>query len=152
MQRTVLAVDGHQLGSGRRPQRLHDRPGGDETLLVGEAESLAGPERLDRHRQPGEADDAVHHHVGRADDCVQLGHDVDPWQRLGNRAPSRLVGDCHDRRAELTSLFDHQLGRPADGQRNHRVGAGRSRILRPDDLERLGADRTGRTGDRHPGR
>ena len=61
----VLAVDGHELGAGRRPQRLHDRAGGDQALLVGEPETLAGAQRLDRDGEPGEPDDAVDHDVGR---------------------------------------------------------------------------------------
>ena len=44
----VLGVDRDELGARRRPQRLHHRPGGDERLLVGQRQPLAGPQRRRR--------------------------------------------------------------------------------------------------------
>src|SRR6478735_418454 len=64
----VFAVDGHEFGAGGRPQGLHDRPGGDQALLVRQSQALAGPERPDRHREAGEPDHAVDDDVGWLDD------------------------------------------------------------------------------------
>ena len=44
----VLAVDRHELGARRRPQRLHDRAAGDEALLVGQRQALAALQRAQR--------------------------------------------------------------------------------------------------------
>ena len=54
-ERAVLGVDRHQLGTGRRTQRLHHRAAGDEALLVGQRQPLAGVQGGERDRQPGEA-------------------------------------------------------------------------------------------------
>ena len=48
--RAVLAVNRHELGARGRPQRLHHRPGGDQALLVGQGEPLAGAQRGDGDR------------------------------------------------------------------------------------------------------
>ena len=62
--RGVLGVDRHDLAAARGARLGDDRTAGDQALLVGEREPLAGFERGDGRRQPGEADDRVEHDVG----------------------------------------------------------------------------------------
>ena len=62
--RGVLGVDGHDLAAARRARLGDDRARGDEALLVGEREALAGFQRAERRGQAGEADDRVEHDVG----------------------------------------------------------------------------------------
>ena len=86
--RAVLAVDRDQLGAGRRPQRLHDRAGGDEALLVGQGEPLALLERGDRDREAGEADHRVDDDVGRLDEVREAVDDGREGQRGGDLGPA----------------------------------------------------------------
>ena len=139
----VLAVDGHQLGARRRPQRLHDRAAGDEALLVGQRQPLARLQRGDRDRQPGEADDAVDDDVGVVGQVGQVGDDLGERQRRGDLGPARPVGDGDDLRPELVGLGDQHVDRRADAERDDLVAAG----LGADDVERLRPDRPRRAGD-----
>ena len=68
VQCAVFAVDRHEFGAGGRPQGLHDRPGGDQALLVRQRQALAGPQGPDRHREAGETDHTVDDDVGWLDD------------------------------------------------------------------------------------
>ncbi len=89
---------GTSSAPGRAPQRLHHRPGGDQRLLVGQRQALAGRERRQGDRQPGEADHAVDHDVGIVG---ERGQRVGPRPHLalGQRRPQRgLVGRVGDRR------------------------------------------------------
>ena len=91
----VLAVDRHQLGARRRAQRLHHRPGGDQALLVGQGQALAGAQRGHRDREPGEADDGVDDDVGAVD---EVGEVVDDRRRTAARRPPRPAGPGRRRR------------------------------------------------------
>ena len=95
MERPVLAVDGHQLGPRRGPQRLHDRPGRDQALLVGEGQPLAAAQRGQRHRQPGEADDGVDDDVGRLDEIGEVVDHGREGQGRGHLGPPGAVADGH---------------------------------------------------------
>ena len=97
----VLAVDRDQLGARRRPQRLHDRAGGDQALLVGQGQPLARPQRGDRDRQPGEADDGVDDDVGVLDEVGEVVDDRGERERGGDLGPPRRVADGDDRGPEL---------------------------------------------------
>ena len=111
MHGAVLAVDRYQLGSGRGPQGLHHRPGGDQALLVGQPEPLARSQRLDRDGQTGESDDAVDHHIGGADQIGLVSDDLDTRERCGDLGSPSLVCDGHDARSELAGLLDQRVDR-----------------------------------------
>ena len=64
MDRAVFAVDGNDLRTGHREQRLHDGTSRDQALLVGECESLACTQCRDGEWQTREADDTVGDDVG----------------------------------------------------------------------------------------
>ena len=83
--RPVLGVDGDQLGARNASERLHHRAGGDEALLVGQGEPLAGAQRGDGDGQAGEADDAVDHHVGHLGQVGEIGDHRAGRQRLDDR-------------------------------------------------------------------
>jgi hypothetical protein len=110
VQRAVLAVDRHEFGARRGAQRLHDRPGGDEALLVRERQPLAGTQGLDRDGEAGEADDPVHHDVGAVDHRGEFGDHLGARQRVGDLAARRLVGDGHQpgkrRACSITAAAD----------------------------------------------
>ncbi len=146
--RAVLRVDGDQLGAGDRSQRLHNRAGGDEALLVGERQTLAGRERCDRHRQPGETNDAVDHHVGGVDQLAELAHDRGERERRSDLRPTCRVGDGDDLGPELDGLFDQRVHRRPDAEPDDLVAPG----LGPHDVEGLRADRPRRSGDGDAGR
>ena len=115
----VLAVDRHELGARRRPQRLHDRPGGDQALLVGQGQPLARRQRGDRDRQPGEADDGVDDDVGVLDEVGEVVDDGGERQGGGDLGPPRRVADGDAARAELLGLRD-QRRRPTSRRRGRR--------------------------------
>ena len=77
VERAVFAVDRNQLGAGRRTQRLHDRAGRDQTLLVRQREPFARPQRLDRDGQAGETDHTVDHDIGGFDEGTEFGDHLD---------------------------------------------------------------------------
>ena len=87
MDGAVLGVDGDQFGPRSLPQRLDDRAGGDEALLVRQGEAATGGQRGQRDGQTGEADDTVHDHVGVGDEVSQLRYDLGERQRLGDLGP-----------------------------------------------------------------
>ncbi len=142
----VLGVDRHQLGARRRPQRLHHRPGGDQRLLVGQRQPLAGPQGLEGDRQAGEADDAVHHHVGVGGQVGEVADHLRERQRLGHLGPARRIGHRDDLGPELEGLGDQDLGRRADTEADDLVAV----PFGPHDVEGLGADRAGRPSHRNP--
>ena len=145
MDRTVLGIDGHQFGPRRGAQRLHHRPGGDETLLVGEGEPLAGPQRLQRHRQTGEPDDAVDHDVGIGHQLGEIADHAGKGQGVGHVGPLRRIAHRDDGGAQLAGLGDHRVDRCPDAEPDDAVAV----RLGPHDIDRLCADRPRRTGDRH---
>ena len=107
----VLGVDRYQLGTRGGRARLHDGAGGDEGLLVGERQPLAGLERAEGHRQAGEADHAVDAHVGgRADggERVRPGHHLG----AGRQAVLELRGRGCRRRWRRPWAAPRRPGRP----------------------------------------
>ena len=111
-------------------------PAGDQALLVREREPLAGFERGERRRQPGEADDRVEHDVGvgeRGELGEHLGR-VDAASGRGRRGTPNSRG-----------LRGEQLGVAAGGERDDAVVV----AVAADDVERLGADRARRSEDAH---
>ena len=147
----MLAVDWDQLGPGHPTQRLHHRPRGDEALLVRQTETTPRRQRGHRHREPGEADDPVDHHVGLGADRTEIGDDLGlglVGQRLGDETSGRLIRNGDGLGSELACLVHERLDAPPRRERHDAVGAG----LRAHDLEGLAADGTGRAGDRDPDR
>jgi hypothetical protein len=144
----VLAVDRHQLGTRRRPERLHHGPGGDQALLVRQRQPLAPAEGRDRHRQAGEPDDRVDDDVGDVGEVGELVDDGGERQRRGDLGSPCRVADSDERRPELVRLLDERVDRGADAEGDDLVGA----AFGPDDVERLCADRAGRSGDGDAGR
>ena len=78
MDRAVLAVDGHELGAGVARSGCTTGPAAIRLSLLASAEPLAGTQRRDRDRQPGEADDAVDHDIGHVDQIGLIGDDLGP--------------------------------------------------------------------------
>ena len=117
---------GTSSAPGVRPQRLHDRPGGDQALLVGQRQPLAGPQRLDRDRQAGEPDDAVDHHVGRTDQLGQIGDHLDrrAARRRRSRRASGSVDDDERRAGTPAPVRSPRRRRPADAERDDLVRPG----------------------------
>ncbi len=145
VQGAVLAVDRHQLGARRRPQRLHDRAGRDQALLVRQRQPLALAQRGDRHRQTGEADDRVDDDVGVLDEVGEVVDDRRIGQGGGDLGPPGRIADRDDTRMQLLGLGDEGLDRRADAQPDDLVAR-----FGADDVDRLRADRTGRAGDGDP--
>ena len=75
-----------------------------------------------------------------------------PGKRRRDLATGGFIGHRHQRRRATPRLLDHGSGRTPHRQRHDLVRAGHAGILGLDDLDRLGADRSGRPGDRHAGR
>jgi hypothetical protein len=74
----MLAVDGNQLTASPFECCHHQWATGDETLLVGAGETVAGVESGQRSRQPGGPDDAVDHGRPRGGGDVGDGIGTDP--------------------------------------------------------------------------
>jgi hypothetical protein len=142
----VLAVDRHQLGARRRPQRLDDRTGGDQALLVGQRQAPALPQRGDRDRQAGEPNDGVDDDVGLLDEVGEVVDDGGERQRGGNLGSTGRVIDGDGAGPELLRLGDQGLDRGSDAEGDDLV----ARRLGADDVQRLGSDRSGRAGDGDP--
>ena len=131
--RGVLGVDRHDLAAARRPRLGDDRARGDEALLVGEREALAGFERGERGGEAGEADDRVEDDVG-----------VGVRGELGERAGVVEAGTREIRRhAELGPLLLEQVGVAPGGERDDAEVV----AVAAQDVERLGADGPGRPED-----
>ena len=144
----MLGVDGDQLGARNASEWLHHRAGGDEALLVGQGESLAGAQRGDGDGQAGEADDAVDHHVGHLGEIGEIGDHGAGRQRLDDRGALGRVGDRHETRAELLGLGDQRVDRRSDAERHHLVAV----RFGAHDVEGLATDRARRAGDSDAGR
>ena len=86
--RAMLGVDRDDLGARHPTQRLHDRPGRDQTLLVGQGESLARAQRRQRDREAGEADHRVDDDIGAVDEVAELVDDRGERQRVGDLGPT----------------------------------------------------------------
>ena len=149
MDRAVLGVDRHDLGTGGRPGALDDRGTRDERLLVGERQP---PPRLEcRHgdREAGEPDDSVDHHVGRhrrGDQAVGAGQHLGAsWHQLGQLGCERGIADRDQGRMQRPGLLGQQVDGALRGQRNHLEAT----AARLDDLDRLGADRPGGADQAH---
>ena len=151
-ERRMLAVDRQDravraLGRGR-----HQRPAGDQALLVGQGQVGAGLERRQGRGQPGRADDRVQHRVG-AGVAHQLHH---AGLALQHRTVEDRAGAGGGGRVDQRDPIDAVGGRRRDqrlgvGVRCERAGGQLGVVAH--DLERLDADRAGRAenGDRlHP--
>ncbi len=131
--RGVLRVDRDDLAAARRACLGHDRAGGDQALLVGQREPLAGVERGEGRRQARESDHGVEHDVD-VGERSQFGQHV----RFPGARAHRVGGNV-----ELGRLPGQQLG----------VGTGRESddavlvaVLRKH-VERLSTDRSRRSED-----
>ena len=120
--RGVLGVDRHDLAGLREPR--DEIAADDERLLVGERERRAALERREGRPEADRAGDAVQHHVG-----VDVAHELH-----GLVDAERGVLD-----AELGGLrLEHAPGSSRPRARRPRIAG-----VRADDVEGLGADRTG---------
>ena len=146
MDRGVLASRPARSRRRASPRALHDRAGRDERLLVGEREPLAGFERGERDRQPGEADHPVDHDVG----VVGAPRARRPGDDLGARAAVASSSAACAASAIATTfgrnscgLLDQQIDRrrAPSATTSYAVGLGAH------DVERLGPDRSGRAED-----
>ena len=135
----MLAVDGDQLCSRCRTQRLHHGTGRDEALLVGQPEGSTTAQGLERDVESGKAHDAVDDHVGGVDDIGQGARDLHTGQRCCNPHTRRFVGHDHELWRQEPGLLDDHVGGGSDRQRGHHV------VVRfgEDDVDRLGADGAG---------
>ena len=138
--RTMLAVDRQQFGAGRVPCLAHDRSGGDEGLLVGEAQSSPRFEGGKGDREPGESHHAVDYHLGsrgclgqRRPSCQDLSSDGNAVDQFGGE---RGIGDRHYRWSKALRLLDEEVEGPGRTDRYDFVP------VRPGyhDVERLGTD------------
>ena len=124
VQRAVLRVDGDDLGARSRPRLLHHGCGGDQRLLVGQGQPLARLERGQRHRQPGEPDDPVEHHVRLAG---RLHHALGADEHLGagGHAGHHVADSGRGRRSTTTSGRNSWPGPPGPRPSAARPAAGR---------------------------
>ena len=144
----VLAVDREHATAARVERVHHERAAGDQALLVRERQVGAGGEGRERRAQPRGAHDRVQDDVGTAlgnqplDACGAVEH------LAVELAPGGSGGGWVDERDAPDPV-------PAGGGHQARVvGVGRERAcaelgVRPHDLERLRADRSGRAQDGH---
>ena len=131
-------VDGHDLAAALVAHLRDDRAARDQALLVGQREPLAVPQRAERRREAGEADDRVEHDVG-------LGMRGELLERRGVvAAEAGRIGT----EAELRGLRRERLGVAARGQRDEPV------IVRmaAQHVERLATDRSRRPQNHHAAR
>ncbi len=142
----MLGVDRKDLA--RLDQPLHQRPTDDQRLLVGQRERAARFERDEGGGQPERAGDAVEHHVARPsgdlrDPLVAGEHDrpgAECGQRLLQCGHGRGVGHRHGLDPELRGLARQQFDLAATGRQPGDLEAAG---VGGDDVEGLGADRTG---------
>ena len=131
VQGAVLGVHRDDLGPRRAPGLLHDGRAGDERLLVGQREPLAGLERRHRHRQAGEADHRVEHHVGaagRRDHALLPHQDLGPGRHaVAHLAVAGRVAD-HDQLGPELGRLGHELARPSAGPPARARGSARARV------------------------
>jgi hypothetical protein len=152
--RAVLAVDRHQLPA-ERERGTHQRPSHHQRLLVGERQAAAARQGRQRGGEPGGADDAVQHHVavGLGDqprrrvrphpDACSRRRPLQPLPRV-----ARNLGAFERQRlgTQPRRLLAQPLQRPTRRQAHHRQAV----RVRGRDLERLLADRAGRSQHHQP--
>jgi hypothetical protein len=128
--RAVLAVDRQETHSLGLDERHHDLAGGDQHLLAGEGDLLAGLDGRDRGSQPDHSRHADDHEVGLRQGG-ELHQRLHPRRNLRVRVEQRQLGF-----GELRALAEQKLGVRAGGQADHLQPVG----MLPDDVERLAAD------------
>ena len=142
MERTVLGIDGDDLGSRGQPGPLDDRCPGDQRFLVGQGQPTSGLQGGQGDRKPGEAHHGVHHHLAQGGDggqSLDSGDDIDPrWQGGGQDRRQRGVPDGHHLWMQLVGLSGQEVDRAPCPQRHHPEAVG----LGTDHVDGLGADRT----------
>ena len=126
----VLGVDRHDLAAARGPGFGDDRPRRDQAFLVREREPFAGCEGGEGGGQAREPDDGI-------EDDIRLRQPGELGELFVGRAGTNAVG----RHAERRRLFGEECGIAARRERDHvEVVA-----VSLDDVERLSADRAGRS-------
>jgi hypothetical protein len=151
-ERRMLAVDRHDRAVRSLRRGRHQRPAGDQALLVRQGQVGAGLERRQGRSEPGRTDDRVQHRVG-AGVAHQLHH---AGLALQHRSAEDRAGAGRGGRVDQRDPIHAVGGRRRDqrlgvGVRCERAGGQLGVVAH--DLERLDADRAGRAenGDRlHP--
>ena len=155
--RVVLAVDRHQRRAVTAQLADEQAAGHHQRLLVGQQHPLAVASRLERGHQAGGPDDRRHH-----DRRIRMAGSGDAGLRPGGHfglhaplaQPSRQclgcsrIGQHREFRPELEALFIQPLDLGRGGQCNHLEAI----RMAPHDVERVHADRSGRTENREAGR
>ena len=131
--RTVLAVDGHQLGARGRAQRLYDRSAGNQTLLVGERQPTTELQRAHRDRQSREADNSVDNHVCGFHKVGEIVDNLCERQRSGDLRAPRGVCDRDDLRTKLECLAHQRIDGTPDAKCDNLVAI----AFGADNIERL---------------
>ncbi len=144
VQRRVLGVHGDDLRPGRLGELHHELAPDDQRLLVGQREIDALAQRGDGRPQPGRADQRVEHEIGaglqdQAHKPLGADEDLAAGPRLRGAGAGVGVGQRDAGHAVRAGLVDERLPRAlgAEADELEVVGA-------LDDVEGLGADRTGR--------
>ena len=144
----VLAVHRDQLRTRPRSQRLHERPRGNQALLVCQCQAPSRAERFERDAQAGKSDDAIHNDIGRTgegSEGVGARHHLDAGGNCRRELCGQfLIADAHDGGPELRGLRSELTHRAVRGQRRDAEAI----RLRAHHLQRLSADRTRRAEHR----
>ena len=126
----VLGVHRDDLGARGPAGPLHHRGAGDQRLLVGQGQPAPGFQRGQGHRQTGETDHPVDHHVGRRAGRRQAlgpGHDLGPGRHPGGQLGGQGgVADGHQLGPEALGP-GRPGGRPSAGRPGPPPGTGRAR-------------------------
>ena len=124
-----------------------DLSGHDQALLVGQRDFFAVFQRADRREQPAVTDQGHDDRVDlfRADDlferiAARVYFDRMVRQRVSHGGIMSFVGDHHVVGGEFDGLFDQLFPVAVGRQRRYFEPV----AVSPDDIERLGSDRTGR--------
>ena len=160
-QRRVLGVDARPAGPGAAA-RVTERAAGDQRLLVGEGHRAPGLQRGQGGPQPLRAGDRVEDDVGierrpvrrsrtgrRRSAAAARPAGQASAIRFSSSSARRLAGDADELDPQRGRLRGQQR-RDRCRRRRSRATANRSRIA-GDDVDRLGADRSGRAEDRRRG-
>ena len=116
MNRTVLAVDGNDVGARHCTQRLDDGSGCDQALFVGERESLTRAQRRDGDGKTGETDDTIDDDIGALDERDGFGDDGDTRQLRGNLGARYVIRYDDDLRLPLLGLRNDAIHRRPDAE------------------------------------
>ena len=101
---TVLTIHGNDLGTCDFTQWLNYRPSSNETLFVGQRQSLARPQGRNRDGETSEPDDGIDDNLGFTDDVGDIAHETRVRKLCGKSQANGIIDHCHHSRPVLLNL------------------------------------------------